>query len=142
MSLNIPELRERIMDLAADAKQPEKSETFGSEIEVKPGAWGISIMMTNKKMCFQNTDVVRGSYIYNMAEALAVSIVEEPIALIGVANIKYKVPVHSDTKLVARGEVRMKRANDYIVWVKIYMEQIEAFCCKFILNFNKTGEEK
>lgn len=142
MSLNIPELRERIMDLAADASQPEKSNVLGNEIEVKPGAWGISIMMTSKKMCFQNTDIVRGFYIYNMAETLAVSIVEEQIALVGVANIKYKVPIHADTKLVARGEVKEKRKNDYIVWVKVYMEQIEAFSCKFILNINNTGEEK
>jgi hypothetical protein len=54
--------------------------------------------------------------------------------LIGVANIKYKVLVTSDTRLVARGEVRVKRENSFIVWVKIYNDQVEVFSGKFILN--------
>ena len=137
MHLNIPELRERMMELATDANLPEKTEKYGEIIDLKQGTSGVSVMMTSKKMCFEDKDAVRGCYLYSMAESLAMSIVDRPVALIGVANIKYKVLVNSGTKLVARGEVRVKRENGFIVWVKIYNDQVEVFSGKFILNIEE-----
>ncbi|HHT93263.1 MAG TPA: transcription factor FapR [Clostridia bacterium] len=134
MHLNIPELRERMMELATDATLPDKSEKYGEIIDLKSGSSGISVMVTTKKMCFDERDMVRGCCLYSMAESLAMTIIDEPAALIGVANIKYKVLVTSDTRLVARGEVRVKRENSFIVWVKIYNDQVEVFSGKFILN--------
>lgn len=134
MHLNIPELRDRMMELATDATLPDKTEKYGEIIDLKLGSSGVSVMLTTKKMCFEDRYLVRGCYLYSMAESLAMSIVDEPAALIGVANIKYKVLVTSDSKLVARGEVRAKRENSFIVWVKIYNDQVEVFSGKFILN--------
>jgi acyl-CoA thioesterase FadM len=55
------------------------------------------------------------------------------VALVGVANIKYKTPVYAGSKLIARAEVRRMRENNFIVWVKIIEKQLEVFRGKFIL---------
>ncbi len=136
MYLGIPELRERVLNLASDGKIGNEDNIvwFGDLVDLKKGICGISVLTTGKKMCFDNTNVVRGSFIYCMAESLAVDIAGAPYALIGVANIKYKIPVKAGSKLVARGELKIKRDNGSIVWIKIYMEQTEVFSGKFILN--------
>ena len=46
---------------------------------------------------------------------------------VGVANIKYKIPVSSGAKLIAKAEVKSIRRNNHIVWVFIYEKQMEVF---------------
>ena len=51
----------------------------------------------------------------------------------GVANVKYKIPVHVGEKLVAKAEIMRKRGNKYFVWVKTKNETQEVFRAKFIM---------
>lgn len=138
LTLGIPELRERLRNVAATSF--EKMQSLGKDdfsgvlVDIEPGIKGISIMDTTREMCFDGTDVVKGHYIYSMAECLAVTIIGAEAALIDVGNIKYKIPVNAGTRLVARGEVRKERGDTFIVWIKIYDRQFEAFRGKFILN--------
>lgn len=141
LALSIPELRERVMNVAETSfdavKTLKKNEFVGELLDISLGNNGTSVMNTSKEMCFEKSSVVRGHYIYSMAECLAIAIIDAPVALVGVANIKYHVPVAPDTKLVARGEVKSIRGNQsYVVWVKIYGNQTEVFRGKFILDAN------
>jgi len=84
-------------------------------------------------MTFEKTKIVRGHYIYSLAESLAIAVIDAQVALVGVANIKYKLPVYAGSKLLANAEVKRQRGNSYIVWVKITEKQVEVFRGKFIL---------
>lgn len=137
LELGIPELRERIKNVAEEnyskVKTIKSKEIVGELLDITLGARGISILETNDSMVFEKTRVVRGHFIYSFAESIAIAVIDADAALVGVANIKYKTPVHAGSKLIAKAEVRMSRGNNYIVWVKIFEKQTEVFRGKFIL---------
>jgi len=137
IELGIPELRERIKNVAADnyqkVKAIEDSEFVGELIELNLGKNGISILQTDKNMVFEKSKIVRGHFIYAFAETLAISVIDSSVALIGVANIKYINPVYLGSKLVAKAEVKSSHEKRHVVWVKIKHKQTEVFRGKFIL---------
>ncbi len=137
LELGIPELRERIKEVASSNHQKVRAlhvdEIIGEIVEINLGESGISILDTTDQMVFFESKIVRGHYIYSMAESLAISVIDAEVALVGVANIKYKIPVYSGSKLVARATVKKKRQSSFIVWVFIYHKQKEVFRGKFIL---------
>ncbi|NMB33909.1 MAG: transcription factor FapR [Clostridium sp.] len=137
LELGIPELRERIKNVAEKNHRKVKSlkskDIVGELIDIKLGYGGISILETNKDMAFERTKIIQGHYIYSLAESLAIAVIDARVALVGVANIKYKIPVYSGSKLVAKAEVKKVKDNKYIVWVKISVKQVEIFRGKFIL---------
>jgi len=137
LELGIPELRERIKSVAeknhSKVKSLQSKEIVGELIDLELGKSGISIFETDFSMAFEKTKIIRGHFIYALAESLAIAVIDAQVALVGVANIKYKTPVYAGSKLVARAEVRRIRGNNYIVWVKIQEKQVEVFRGKFIL---------
>jgi len=137
LELGIPELRERIKNVAAESYAKVKSlhskEIVGELLDINLGKSGISVLETDESMAFEKTKIVRGHFIYSLAESLAIAVIDAQVALVGVANIKYKNPVYAGSKLLARAEVRRVRDNKYVVWVKILEKQVEAFRGKFIL---------
>ncbi len=137
MELGIPELRERIKHLAENTynkvKAIKSGEIVGELVDINLGLNGISMLETDENMVFEKTKIVRGHFIYSFAETLAIAVIDANVALIGVANIKYKNPVYSGAKLIAKAEVIRIKENNYIVWVKIKEKQVEVFRGKFIL---------
>lgn len=137
LELGIPELRERVKNMAEKSHEKVKSlgknEIVGEVVDLLLGKNGISILDTSIEMTFERTKIIRGQFIYSFAESLAMAVIDADVALVGVANIKYKVPVNAGAKLVAKAEVRNKRGNSSFVWVKIYEKQAEVFRGKFIL---------
>ncbi len=142
LELGIPELRERIKNMAENnldkVKSLHSSEIIGELVEMNLGNNAISIFETTNDHAFEKTKVIKGHHIYSLAESLAIAVIDANVALIGVANIKYKKPIHAGQKLIARAEVVKKRGdNKYFVWVKIRVKSEEAFRGKFILvTFN------
>lgn len=150
LELGIPELRERIRNVAETNQEKLKSiegkEFIGELIDLQLGQSAISLMETNNSMSFEKTRIVRGHYIYSLAETLAIAVIDAQVALVGVANIKYKIPVYSGAKIVAKAEVKKTKGSKFIVWVKIYEKHVEVFRGKFILvtidkNAVKVKEE-
>ncbi|AEF17398.1 MULTISPECIES: transcription factor FapR [Thermoanaerobacterium] len=137
MELGIPELRERIKNVAEKNYNKVKaivgSEIVGELIDLELGKSGISVFEPTPEMAFLKTKIIRGHYIYSQAESLAISVIDAEAALIGVANIKYKYPVKIGDRLVAKAEVTRKRGNKYFVWVMIKVKDREVFRGKFIL---------
>lgn len=145
LELGIRELRERIKSVAEENHLKVKSiagkEIVGELIDLKLGESGISMLETEHAMAFEKTDVVRGSHIFSQAESLAIAVIDANVALIGVANIKYKSPVFAGDKLIAKAEVTRVRGNKYFVWVFISSKGLEVFRGKFIL-VSFTGKEE
>ena len=53
------------------------------------------MLETTDEMVFRENEIVRGHYIYSMAESLAMSVIDASVALVGVANIKYVITSYS-----------------------------------------------
>lgn len=145
MELKIPELRERVKNVAESNFKKVKSirgrEFVGELIDIQPGKSAISILDTNDQMVFENTKVIKGQHIYAQAESIALAIIDKDAALTGVANIKYKRPVYAGEKMVAKAEVKRRRGNKFFVWVMIYVKKQEVFRGKFILVSIENNNE-
>jgi acyl-coenzyme A thioesterase PaaI-like protein len=137
LELGIPELRERIKNVAENNHSKVKSihgkEIVGELIDLELGKSGMSILETDSSFAFEKTDVVKGHHIFAQAESIAIAVIDANVALIGVANIKYKNPVFAGDKLIAKAEVTRTRGNRYFVWVFIKVKQVEVFRGKFLL---------
>ena len=66
-------------------------------------------------------------------EVVGELIIDAPMAVTGVADVKYKVPVHVGEKLIAKAEIVRVRGNKYFVWVKTRNDSQEVFRAKFIM---------
>ena len=136
LELGIPELRERIRNVAkknySKVKSLKSKEIVGELLDISLGAGGISMLETDDSMAFERTKIIRGHYIYSLAESLAIAVIDADVALVGVANIKYKTPVYSGSKLLKK-----VKDNKFIVWVNILHKQVEVFRGKFILVYLK-----
>ncbi|MCL2163129.1 MAG: transcription factor FapR [Oscillospiraceae bacterium] len=140
VELSIPELRERVMRLASEnhmkVKSMSGSDIVGQIIDIELNNYGVSVLETDDSMAFERTKIIRGQIIYAFAESLAMAVINEDAALVGVANIKYTRPVYSGTRLIARCELReIKVVSDkrYLVWIKIFNKETEVFRGKFTL---------
>ncbi len=137
LELGIPELRERIRKMAEETQSKVKSieshELVGDLIDLELGKSGISMLKITEEMVFARNNIAKGHFMYSQASSLALALVDAPTVVTGVANIKYKVPVHVGEKLIAKAEVVRKRSNKYFIWVKTRNSVQEVFRAKFIL---------
>ena len=137
LELGIPELRGRIRKMAESAQNKVKSiesgDVVGELIDLELGHSGISLLRITDDMVFAKTKIAKGHYMFSQANSLALALIDSPLAVTGVANVKYKVPVHVGEKLIAKAEIVRVRGNKYFVWVKTRNDQQEVFRAKFIL---------
>lgn len=139
MSLNIPELRERVKTVATEnhdkVKTLSRGEIVGELIDLQLNESAISFLETDKDMVFSKTQIVKGHYIFALAESLAMAVIDTPVAITGVANIKYTTPVFAEQRLVAKAEVtRIRDQKEYYVHVKVKVKENQVFRSKFILT--------
>lgn len=137
--LKIKELKERIKDVAKSSSKLltslSEDEVVGNLIELVPGKEATAILKTTEDMSFSANNIIRGHYIYALTESLAIAVIPANVALVGVANIKYKKKVTVGEILTAKAEVKKSRITNYVVWIKIYNEKKEeVFQGKFILK--------
>ncbi|MBR5228057.1 MAG: transcription factor FapR [Clostridia bacterium] len=137
--LGIKEFKERLKDKANNASAEvttlNESEIVGDIIHFEPGVKAKSVLQTKGYMGFKNSSVIKGQYIYSLAETLAISLIPMKMALVGVANIKYFSKIIVGDVIYAEAEVKRKIDTGYIVWVRILDEKENIkFKGKFILK--------
>ncbi len=137
LELGIPELRGRIRQMAEHAqnkvKSIQKSEVVGELIDLELGHSGISLLRITDDMVYAKTKIAKGHFMFSQADSLAQAVIDAPLVVTGVANVKYKVPVHVGEKLIAKAEIVKVRGNKYFVWVKTHNDTQEVFRAKFIM---------
>ena len=137
LELGIPELRGRIRRMAEKAQDKVKSigreEVIGEILDLDLGRSGISLLRITEDMVFAKTQIAKGTYMFSQASSLALAVIDAPMAVTGVANVKYEVPVRIGEKLVARAEIIRVRGNKHFVWVKTRNDTQEVFRAKFIM---------
>ena len=125
--LGIPELRARVRTLAENARDKVRA------ISLDLGHTGTSVLKVAEDLLFADSDIARGTALFSQANSLALAVVDAPVAMTGVANVKYKEPIHKGAAVIAHAEIVKIRGNKIFVWVKTYLEEREVFRAKFIV---------
>ena len=76
---------------------------------------------------FSKNQIAKGHYIFAQASSLAVAVINAPMALTGVANIKHKVPVKLGEMLVAKAEIIRQRSNYRITGRRAFFPHLLLF---------------
>lgn len=149
LTLGIPELRERVKQVAhrtyGRVKSLGSKEIVGDLIDVVIEERAISVLTVTEDMAFERTGVIRGHFIFAQADSLAIALVNAPVALTGLANIKFKRPVRVGEKLIAKAEVIRRQGNRRVVLVQTWVGQDVVFRGKFVVvavNPSGTVEEE
>ncbi len=110
LELGIPELRERIKNVAqqslGDLKSLTPEEVVGEMVDVQLDHSAISIMEITEEHVFSRTKIARGHHIFAQANSLAVAVIDADMVLTAAARIRYVRPVSLGEKLVAKAIVR------------------------------------
>ena len=134
LELGIPELRVRIKQRAQENKKEVRAtHIVGELIDCNVGMYAISIMEATAEMV-DHAQIVLAQFLYAQADSLAHAVVNKPVIITSVGNIKYRQPVTVGDRLVAKAELKRVRDNKYFVWVKTRKSEKEVFRAKFILE--------
>lgn len=134
MALGIPELRIRIKQRAqALLPQHHMTHVVGELIDCTIGKSGLSMLIATEDMV-DSAHIVRSQFLYAQANSLTRAVLNQPVCITAVGNVKYKQPVTVGDKLIAKAEVIRQRNQKYYVWVTIRKKAKEVFRAKFIME--------
>lgn len=137
MALGIPELRQRTREVAqrtlGTVRALASQEIVGDLVDIGLGQSGVSILETGPEMAFCRTGIVRGHFIFAQAESLALALVDAPVALTGLANLKFKRPVGVGEKLLAHAQVLRGKGKSLVVQVVTRSRGEQVFRAKFVV---------
>ena len=146
MSLRIPELRERLREVAertyAQVKSIAGREIVGDLLDIELGRSSLSVLETTPEMAFERTGVVRGHHIFAQADSLAIALIDAEMVLTGLANVKFRRPVHVGEKLVAKAEVLRQKGNKFVVLVTTRVGRDDVFRGKFLVFAVEAGDQE
>lgn len=122
LELNIPEVRERVKQMAASSYDEVRSlsgnEVIGELIDLELNRSAISILEVTEDMVFQKNRIARGHLIFAQANSLAVACIDAAVALTGTAKVAFKRPVLLGEKVVAKATVKSRKGNKFSVNVE------------------------
>ncbi|HEX3015122.1 MAG TPA: transcription factor FapR [Desulfobacteria bacterium] len=142
--LGIPELRERVKQVAEGATAKLKSisggELVGELLDLELGQQAISTLEISAEMVLAKTKIARGHHLFAQANSLAVAVIDADVALTAMANVKFLRPVGLNEKVIAKAKVTGLKGNRVFVTVHSSVNTEEVFNGEFII-FAKGLEE-
>lgn len=110
MELGIPELRERMKEMAERSYDSVRSlqldEVIGEIVDLQLDHSAISLFEIREEHVFTRTGIARGHHLFAQANSLAVAVIDCPIALTASADIRFIRPVQLGEKCIAKAYVR------------------------------------
>lgn len=111
MELAIPELRERIKDVAErnyenEVKSLPLDEVIGDIIDIELDKQAISIFDVKEEHVFQRNGIARGHHLFAQANSLAVAVINDELALTVRANVIFINPVKAGDRVITKAIVR------------------------------------
>lgn len=123
MSLNIPELRERVKSIAesqvSKVKTLKVAEITGEIIDLNVGDVGISMLEVTEEMIYSNTNTLRDVFIFSMANSLAMAIINAPKVILKTCTTKYLKVIENKDRLIAKAEIIKIEDNRYYINVVV-----------------------
>lgn len=110
LELSIPELRERIKNVAEKRFEDEVrslplEEVIGEIIDINLDKSAISIFDVKEEHVFKRNKIARGHHLFAQANSLAVALINDELALTAKANIQFKRSVKQDERVIAKAKV-------------------------------------
>lgn len=117
LELSIPELRERIKNVAEKRLSDEIralpiDEVIGEVIDVNLDQNAISILDINKEHVFKRNGIARGHHLFAQANSLAVAVIDDELALTAKASILFTRSVRENERVVAKARVLDTASSD------------------------------
>lgn len=137
MELSIPELRERIKNVAKrqfdEVKALPIEEVIGEIIDLQLDKSAISILDIKEEHVFSRNKIARGHHLFAQANSLAVAIINDELALTRKATIHFTRQVKVGERVIAKAKV-MKHIGDMtVVEVQSYVDQELVFSGEFMM---------
>ncbi|MBI2874687.1 MAG: transcription factor FapR [Firmicutes bacterium] len=108
-ALQIPELRQRLRNEASrrlvEIKPLGRGEIVGDLLELEPGKKALSLLEVTSDMVFRKSRIARGYHLFAQAHSLALALIDSEVVLTGIGKVKYRRPVYTGERLLARAEV-------------------------------------
>jgi acyl-coenzyme A thioesterase PaaI-like protein len=120
MELAIPELRERIKDVAEknlEVKSLPLNEVIGEIVDIELDHRAISIFDVKEEHVFQRNGIARGHHLFAQANSLAVAVIDDELALTVRSNVTFVKPVRVGDRVITKATVRetnMEKNRTYI----------------------------
>ncbi len=110
LELSIPELRERIKNVAEKRFDDEIrslpiEEVIGEIIDIELDKSAISILDVKREHVFKRNKIARGHHLFAQANSLAVAVIDDELALTSKANILFTRPVKENERIIAKAKV-------------------------------------
>ncbi|WP_409305385.1 transcription factor FapR [Peribacillus sp. SCS-155] len=110
LELSIPELRERIKNVAEknfgdEIRALPLEEVIGEVIDINLDQNAISILDIRKEHVFKRNGIARGHHLFAQANSLAVAVINDELALTAKANIKFSRSVKENERVIAKARV-------------------------------------
>lgn len=139
MELGIPELRERMKEMAEQSYDAVQSlpldEVIGEIVDLQLDQSGISIFEIKQEHIFSRNSIARGHHLFAQANSLAVAVINCPIALTASADIRFIRPVQLGEKCIAKAYVRLhdEERNKSKVELNTYVGDELVFQGQFVI---------
>ncbi|MBP2240091.1 acyl-coenzyme A thioesterase PaaI-like protein [Cytobacillus eiseniae] len=110
LELSIPELRERIKNVAEKNFDDEVralpiEEIIGEIIDIELDKSAISILDIKADHVFRRNQIARGHHLFAQANSLAVALMNDELALTAKANIQFTRSVKQNERVIAKARV-------------------------------------
>ncbi len=138
LELSIPELRERIKDVAKskldeEVKSLQIEEIIGEIVDLEMDNSAISIFDVKSEHVFTKKRIARGHHLFAQANSLAVALIDDELALTAKANVKFTRQVKENERVIAKAKVisNDEERHRTTVLVQCYVGQELAFIGEF-----------
>jgi acyl-coenzyme A thioesterase PaaI-like protein len=109
LELSIPELRERIKNVATqqleDVKSLRVDEIIGEVIDIQLNDSAISIFDVKQEHVFSRNGIARGHHLFAQANSLAVAVINDDLALTAKSNLVFLKPAKLGDRVVAKAKI-------------------------------------
>lgn len=139
MELAIPELRERIRNVATNqwnetVKALPLDEVIGEIIDLELDKRAISILDITSDLVFSRNKIARGHHLFAQANSLAVAVINDELALTSKSELKFIRQVTEGERVIAKAAVEGKNEKGLtIVEVNSFVENELVFTGVFYM---------
>ncbi len=146
LELGIPELRERIKDVATQSLQDKvKSlpieEVIGEIIDIEPDDRAISILNIKEEHVFSRKPIARGHHLFAQANSLAVALIDDELALTHHSEVSFNRQVKLGEQVVCKATVLKNDGSTTFVKVESYVKEELVFLGVFEMFRSKEKEQ-
>ncbi len=124
LELSIPELRERIKNVAEkklddEVKALPIEEVIGDIIDLQLDESAISILEIKKEHVFSRNQIARGHHLFAQANSLAVAMINDELALTAKANIHFTRQVKENERVIAKAKIEKNDLENRRTTIKV-----------------------